>query len=202
MSVVDNHSPSIDVGKKIKALREERRMSIRDVSRRSGISANAMSMIERGVTSPSLSTLYRLVEALGVPITALFREEDTKENIVFRRAGERSHVPIKKGMWEGLGGEDFVGSLQPFMLTLASGGKSGAQHITHSGHEFVMCLEGSLDYRVEEHDYLLKPGDSLLFAARLQHSWSNTDRDLCRAIIVLCGYGEYESPLEFHLPRK
>ncbi len=89
--------PTVDVGKRLKELREERRMSIRDVSRQSGISANALSMIERGLTSPSVSTLYRLADALRVPITAIFRAEPSREEIVFCPASERARVsfPIR-----------------------------------------------------------------------------------------------------------
>ena len=50
---IDNEIESIDVGKRLRALREERGISMRALARRSGLSANALSMIERGLTSPS-----------------------------------------------------------------------------------------------------------------------------------------------------
>ena len=199
MNMVDKSALSMDVGKRVKELREERRVSIRDVSRKSGISANALSMIERGITSPSVSTLYRLVEALGVPITAIFRAELLREEIVFCPVAERTQVPFPLGMWEGLGGETFIGRVQPFMLTLEVGADSGAQPIVHTGHEFVMCLQGQLEYRVEGKIYFLSPGDSLLFAARLRHCWRNPGNTQTQVVIVLSGFEEFESPGGFHL---
>jgi transcriptional regulator with XRE-family HTH domain len=189
---------SAGVGKRLKELREERRMSIRDVGRQSGISANALSMIERGITSPSVSTLYRLVEALGVPITAIFRAEPLREEIVFRPVAERTQVPFPLGVWEGLGGEAFTGRVQPFMITLEVGADSGAQPIVHTGHEFVMCLQGQLEYRVEGKIFFLSPGDSLLFAARLRHCWRNPANNITQAIVVLSGFEEFEKPAEYH----
>ncbi len=193
-------TPSVHVGQLLRQLREERRISIRELGRISGLSPNALSMIERGRTSPSVSTLYRLTDALNVPITALFRQDQGQQAIVFRTVSERTHVPFPLGIWEGLGGEAFTGRMQPFMLTLESGAESGPDKIVHTGSEFVMCLRGNLEYEVEGKSYKLEVGDSLLFAARLTHRWHNPGNTVTNAIIVLSGYEEYEEPGNFHYP--
>ncbi len=196
----NNETPSVVVGQLLRQLRQERGISIRELSRKSGLSANALSMIERGLTSPSVSTLYRLTDALNVPITALFRQDQGQQAIVFRAVSERTHVPFPLGVWEGLGGEAFTGRMQPFMLTLESGAESGPDKIVHTGSEFVMCLRGNLEYEVEGKSYRLEVGDSLLFAARLTHRWHNPGNTVTNAIIVLSGYEEYEQPGNFHFP--
>ncbi len=196
----DKETPSVHVGHLLRQLREERRISIRELGRISGLSPNALSMIERGRTSPSVSTLYRLTDALGVPITALFRQNEPQQSIVFRSVSERTHVPFPLGIWEGLGGEAFTGRMQPFMLTLESGAESGPDKIVHTGSEFVMCVRGRLEYEVEGEIYKLEPGDSLIFAARLTHRWRNPGKTVTNAIIVLSGYEEYEQPGNFHFP--
>lgn len=196
----DREAPSVYVGQLLRQLREERGISIRELSRISGLSANALSMIERGLSSPSVSTLYRLTDALNIPITALFRQDQTQEGIVFRSVTNRTRVPFPLGVWEGLGGEAFVGRMQPFMLTLESGAESGKEKIVHTGHEFVMCLRGKLEYEVEGKFYSLEAGDSLLFAARLTHRWRNPGKTVTNAIIVLSGFEEYEEPGIFHYP--
>src|SRR5512136_2335804 len=145
----EREAPSVYVGQLLRQLRDERGISLRELSRMSGLSANALSMIERGLTSPSVSTLYRLTDALSVPITALFRQDQGQKAIVFRSVSERTHVPFPLGVWEGLGGEAFTGRIQPFMLTLESGAESGPDKIVHTGSEFVMCVRGNLEYEVE-----------------------------------------------------
>ena len=137
-----------------------------------------------------MSTLYRLVDALGVPITAIFRSETDREEIVFRSSNQRTKIPFPLGVWEGLGGEAFIGRVQPFMLTLEIGADSGRRSIIHTGHEFVLCLQGELEYQVEGNVYNLQPGDSLLFAARLHHRWRNIGPKIAQAIIVLSGFQE------------
>lgn len=194
-----NEVLTIDVGSRLRQLRQERGKSMRALARDSGLSTNALSMIERARTSPSVSTLYKIADALEVPITAFFRTEPPKQEIVFRKAAERNRVTITKGVWEGLGGESFVGHMEPFMLTLEKGGSSGPYGMLHTGHEFVMCLEGHVEYEVEDQHFNLDPGDSLIFAAQLRHKWRNTGEAIAKVMIVLAGFEQGERPSEFHL---
>ena len=190
---------TMDVGSRLRELRTERELSMRALARLSGLSTNALSMIERGKTSPSVSTLYKLSEALEVPITAFFRTEPPKEAIVFRKSNRRTRVEFQRGVWEGLGGESFMGRVEPFMLTLEGGATSGPHGLVHSGHEFVICLDGQLEYEVEDERFSLKPGDSLLFASKLRHRWRNPGKAVTKVLFVLSGFALDERPSEYHL---
>ncbi len=198
MDEIEVRMTTLEVGNRLRQLRQERDMSMRSLARASGLSTNALSMIERGRTSPSVSTLYKISEALGVPITAFFRLEPPRQEVVFRKAAERRRVPFPRGVWEGLGGESFIGGLEPFLLTLDVGASSGRFGMLHSGHEFVLCLEGLLEYEVEDQRYLLEAGDSLLFAAQLRHRWRNAGKTPVRVVIALTCFERGESPTEFH----
>ncbi len=199
MDFTDRNAISVNVGAELRALRQEKGLSIRALARASGISANAISMIERGLTSPSVSTLYKMADALNIPITDFFASVPDRQNVVFRRALERTRVPFQRGVWEGLGGENFVGRVEPFALTLESGATSGPFPITHTGHEFVVCLRGQLEYQVEGEIYLLEPGDSLLFSSHLRHKWRNPGPNVTNAIFVLSCYEEGEEAVQRHI---
>jgi transcriptional regulator with XRE-family HTH domain len=198
MGIYEHEAYSVDVGTRLRQLREERNMSMRSLATASGLSANALSMIERGKTSPSVSTLYKLADAMGVPITTFFGEQTSKQQVIFLRAQERPRVPFARGVWEGLGGEQFSGRVEPFMLTLENGASSGPHLMAHSGHEFVICLRGQLEYYVEKEIFNLGPGDSLLFAAQLNHRWRNPGGTVANALIVLSGFSEDEQPHVMH----
>ena len=189
----------VDVGSRLRQLRQERGLSMRALARESGLSTNALSMIERGKTSPSVSTLIKIAGAMDIPITAFFREESTKQDIVYIKASERKKVNFQNGVWEGLGGENFSGFVEPFMITLESGASSGPFGMLHSGHEFVLCLEGLIDYEVEDQLFNMKPGDSLIFAAQLRHRWHNPSEGIAKAVIVLAGFERGERPSEYHI---
>jgi transcriptional regulator with XRE-family HTH domain len=189
---------SVDVASSLRALRETRGISMRTLATKSGLSANALSMIERGKTSPSVSTLYKLADALGVSITAFFGAQSEKKQIVFLKSDERTRMSFTRGIFEALGGEQFTGRVEPFMLTLESGSSSGLHNMVHTGHEFVFCLRGQLEYYVEKQTFLLSAGDSLLFASKLQHRWKNPSRNVTNALIIISGFAEGEQPHGMH----
>ncbi len=190
---------TVDVGQRLRQLREERGISMRALARNSNLSANALSMIERGLTSPSVSTLNKLAAALQVPIVAFFKHEVVKEKVVFRKAAERTRIPFERGMLEGLGGESFAGRVEAFQIRLENGANSGPNQLLHSGSELVYCLQGRLAYEVDHHTFLLEPGDSLLFSPQTLHRWHNPGPDVVNAIVVISSFDQDESPSEYHL---
>ena len=198
MVVYQHDAISIDVGGRLRELREGRGISMRTLATRSGLSANALSMIERGKTSPSVSTLYKLSDALGVSITAFFGPESDKKQMIFLKADERTRMSFSRGVFEGLGGDQFVGNVAPFMLTLESGTSSGPHDMVHTGHEFVFCLRGQLEYQVEHEVFQLSAGDSLLFASQLKHRWKNPGKTVTNALIIISGFAEGEQPNAMH----
>lgn len=198
MSIYGSEASSVDIGFRLRQLREERGMSMRALANASGLSANALSTIERGKVSPSVSTLYKLSEALGVSVTAFFSETNARRQIIFTRADTRPRVAFQRGVWEGLGGEQFVGRVEPFMLTLETGAGSGLHTMVHTGHEFVFCLRGRLEYQVEGQAFLMDAGDSLLFAAQLHHRWRNPGATVTNALILLSGFADDETPHAMH----
>ncbi len=112
----------LNVGESLQRLRGERGLSMRALAKASGLSANALSMIERGRTSPSVGTLYKLADALGVPVTAFFGTPEVRQQVIHLGAHERARVPVVGGTWEGLGGEKFTGRVEPFVLNLEPAG--------------------------------------------------------------------------------
>lgn len=202
MDLTSRAAVSVDVGNRLRQLRETCGVSMRTLATMSGLSANALSMIERGKTSPSVSTLYRLADALEVPVTDFFSPAPVREKVVFLKADERTRLPFMRGLWEGLGGENFVGHVMPFMLTLESGASSGPNNVIHTGHEFVFCLRGQLEYLVEGHPYMLETGDSLLFAAQLNHRWRNPGNTVTSVLIFLSDFSDGEQAAPMHIEDK
>ena len=198
MALYQQDAISVNVGERLRELREARNISMRALATRSGLSANALSMIERGRASPSVSTLYKLSEALGVSITAFFSSDAQRKQFVFLKGDVRSRISFTRGIFEGLGGEQFVGRVEPFMLTLENSANSGPRTMSHTGHEFVFCLRGALEYQVERQVFLMEPGDSLLFAAHLKHKWRNPGRNVSTALIIISGFEEGEELHAMH----
>lgn len=186
------------VGLKMQALREERGLSMRGLAELCGLSPNTISLIERGATSPNVSTLHQLATALKVPITAFFEERDEGSRVLYSQPGKRSFSGSASVLLESLGSGLEGQSLQPFLVTLEAGADSGPGAMSHEGHELVFCLEGKLEYVIETETYPLSPGESLLFEAHLPHCWRNASSEPSVFLLVFQSEGPGKA-VEHHL---
>ncbi len=173
-----------DVGARLRVLRERRGLSLRALAEVCDLSPNTISLIERGVSSPSVATLHRLALALGVPITSFFEGEDEKKEVILTRAGERPCSKSASVLLESLGSGLQDQTLEPFVATLKPGADSGRQIMVHAGHELVYCLQGEVEYEVAGQQYRLVVGDALFFEARLAHRWRNPCSEPAKCLMI------------------
>jgi transcriptional regulator with XRE-family HTH domain len=194
----DNFADEIDVGRRLRELRAGRGLSMRTLAEKSGLNINTLSLIENRRTSPSVSTLQQLAQAMQVPISAFFETDHGDKLVVHQKAGNRPRAVFTHGSIEDLGAGMPRFGAEPFIVTLTPNANSGKTPIVHTGREFVYCLEGHIAYNVDSESYLLEPGDSLLFEAYLPHHWKNMDSTPSRNLLLLCPLDERDRPKERH----
>jgi transcriptional regulator with XRE-family HTH domain len=189
------------VGERLRALRAEMRISIRALAERSHLNVNTLSLIENGRTSPSVSTLQQIAQALQVPISAFFEDGHGDRKVIFQKRGQRPRTAFAHGRIEDLGAGMARFGVEPLIITLEPNADSGKTPIVHTGREFVYCLEGQISYGVDDQVFLLEPGDSLLFEAYLPHHWRNPVDASSRMLLVLCPLDDRDQPSERHFRR-
>ncbi|MHC1783722.1 MAG: NifB/NifX family molybdenum-iron cluster-binding protein [Anaerolineaceae bacterium] len=187
-------SPEVQVGRKLRDIRTRQGFSLRALADKSGLNVNTLSLVENGKSSPSVSTLQQLALALKVPISAFFESEPVKRRVVFTPSGQRPRVNFGATRMQNLGKDLAGNALQPFVVDLKPGMGSGDQMIVHTGHEFVYCLEGQIRYQIEQEEYRLSAGDSLVFEAHLPHCWENTSQETGQILLILYPSDEREEP--------
>lgn len=193
----EQNSPN--VGIHLKEFRSERGLSLRALAELCDLSPNTISLIERGVTSPSVSTLHRLATALGVPINAFFTEPVERMEVILTRGGERARSGSASVILESIGYGLEQQACDPFLVTLEAGAGSGSRQMMHSGHELIFCLEGELDYEIAGEHHRLRPGDALLFHADLPHRWHNPNDEPVSFLLIMQLIEERHEHLDQHL---
>lgn len=157
-------------GRRVRELRLQLGLSLRDASRRSGVSVSFLSAIERDVTGVSLATLHRLTAAYGVTMVDLF--ESSRASGHRLRAAERPALQLGSGVrieQLAIGAEH----LEPQLFRLAAGATSEGEY-AHDGEEFLFVLDGELTFWVgADERYRLRTGDALTFPSNLPHRWRN-----------------------------
>ena len=181
----ENSKPK--VGSRLRSMRDQQGLSLRALAKRCGLSINAISQIERGENSPTVASLQRLAAALNVHITDFFQEE-TRQKIILVKQNQglrsRSNGVLMESLGIGLSGQQ----LEPFRISIQPGSGNLQDLISHNGEEFVYCLEGRIEYCIENRTILLDQGDSLLFELNPIPWLSQSDPTGCGCITGLPGF--------------
>ncbi len=161
------------IGRAVRQFREKAGLTIHQLSKSSGISPGMLSKIEHGSTSPSLSTIQSLSQALNVPVTALFRGFEEMRDATFVRAGEGLKIErrgTRAGHEYALLGHTPHGlvHVEPYLITLTEESEI-FPIFQHPGLEFIYMLEGEMTYRHGGKTYRLTLGDTLFFDSESPH---------------------------------
>jgi transcriptional regulator with XRE-family HTH domain len=146
---------SIDVGKRI--------LTLQELSDKSGMSATAISAIERNVSSPTVSTLVNIARALGESLSSLLGEEE--KEYIFTKLENRETIATEikdvefKSLGSGLPNQKF----HPMISSLKPGATSGADYVNHGGEDFFFVLKGALEIDMDGKIFRLEDGDSIYF---------------------------------------
>lgn len=162
------------LGSTIRDLRRKHGMTIADVAERAEISRGMLSRIENAQTATSLEALTRIARALGVSMSALFRNYDMPDQgAQLVKKGDGMEV-VRRGTKSGhtyqlLAYDQGPTKLfEPFLITITE--ESEVFPIfEHPGTEFIYMLEGRIEYRHGRNAYDLEPGDSLTFRGDIPH---------------------------------
>ena len=172
----------LQLGATIRSLRQARRLTLRNVAERAGVTESFLSQVERDVASPSIATVGRIAQALDTSIAQLFAEEPETGRVVRREARRRITYPGLRAVDEFLT-SNMAGRLQVIISTIEPGGGTGAEPYTHdSDEEVVVVLAGVLDLWVADEHYVLREGDAITFPSRLPH-WNANNGDAPVAVL-------------------
>jgi transcriptional regulator with XRE-family HTH domain len=171
------------VGDLVRDLRARQGVSLRTLAARAGFSASFVSQVERGQASPSIASLERLAQALGVTLGDFFRPATAA---VVTRTGARAELTSawSHAQIEALGPTGPGHAFAPMMITLAPGGQSGGRPYSHGGDEFAIVFEGEVWLTLGEEVYQLTRGDAATFPAETPHRWENAASEPARIVVV------------------
>jgi len=166
----------VQVGAKIKMLREDKAVSLKDLSERTGLSTAVLSQIENHLVSPPLGTLIRLAKALDVKPACFFDLHADKSFTIVRKDERKpvSRFASKKGVpygysYESLGYDMKDRHMEPFLVTLEPMAMGNPKPSSHDGEEFLFVLEGEMEITLGEHSDVLQPGDAVYYDSSIPH---------------------------------
>jgi transcriptional regulator with XRE-family HTH domain len=140
---------------------------------RSGVSKAMLSKIENAQTTPALTTLSRIGDALAVPVTAFFRGLDDEQDMLHVKAGQGLDIQHRGSgagrSYQSLGRMRFPHDrLEPTLVTIRRDDETFPMY-QHGGSELIYVVQGRLEYCYGRRVVMLEPGDSLQFLGEVLH---------------------------------
>lgn len=191
MAVSESNSSQIDqadnvVGARLRELRKEHGLAAKDVAARAEVSPAYLSRLENGRISPTVSTLSRIVQAMGESVARVFGE-DAMGPVVRKE----NRLPVRnRGVTDYLVTPTRSGRLEVLETVVEPGAGSGKEDYSHPGdEECILVLEGQLRVWLEGVAYDLLPGDAITFSCRMRHRWTNLGDSVARVLWIITPAG-------------
>jgi len=175
-------------GEKIRAVREKKSLTMKDVAEKAGVSESLISQIERNKVSPAIDTLLSIIDVLDIDLEYIFSDFKREHAVNLVRKSERKRIVVKKAVYEKLSHtieSDDAHGIEAYFLSIPKGGEKGSSEYGHPGKELGVIVEGSAEFTIGSKTWELQEGDSISFLADVPHILRNTGEKKLKAFWVV-----------------
>ncbi|MEZ0467880.1 helix-turn-helix domain-containing protein [Phaeobacter sp. SYSU ZJ3003] len=185
----DSAQSHSDMGQRVRKLRKQKAMTLKDVSDRAGIAVSTISKIERGMLAPSYDKFSKIAEALGVELSALHTDAGTSFEegaFLVARAGDSVAQTNETYTYEHLFTQVLGKTMLPAFCDLKPLEEmTFDDHVRHGGQEFMYVISGKVTMHLEgKPPVLLTAGECVYFDSNRGHIYSSTDASGARVLFL------------------
>jgi XRE family transcriptional regulator, regulator of sulfur utilization len=176
------------VGVALAALREQRSLSLDELSRQAGVSKSMLSQIERGQANPTVAVVWRLATALGVPLAELLGEDKPAEPLLATVPAHATPMlasPDGKCELRILGPIELAGRFEWYHLSMQPGGTLDSQAHEPGTREHLTVHGGTLEVQAGAERARLRAGETARYAVDVPHRIHNPARTVASALLVV-----------------
>ncbi len=168
------------IGKKVRLIRESRKLSIDDVSERTNLSAAGIESIEKGELIPGLTPLIKIARVLGVRLGTFMDDQENLGPVLVRGADERDKKSVTRFSernnavssdldFYSLAQNKADRHMEPFVIDIYPQSEEDVKLSRHEGEEFIYVLSGNVEIIYGKDKYELQPGDSIYYDSIVAH---------------------------------
>lgn len=171
----------MELGDKIRSLRQKQKISIEQLSAKTGLSKGLISQIERDITGPSVTSLWKISKAMNVTMNYFFDEYNDFNQVI--RKDERKKIMMRKaGRVYELLSPDLKKQIEMLWIEIAPNEYNTDELISHDGEECGVVIKGSLRILSGENVYDLNEGDSIYLDSTIPHKYLNMGNEVSISI--------------------
>jgi transcriptional regulator with XRE-family HTH domain len=173
---------AIDVGHRLREVRERSGLSQRALAKRSRISNATISLIESGKLNPSVAALKRILDGIQMDLSTFFATEAFESEPVVYRKSELVEIGRGKISYWQVGRQLADRSMQILHERYAPGSDTGKVTLHHQGEEGGVVIRGHLELTVDGERHVLGPGDAYYFDSTRPHRFRNAGSEECEIV--------------------
>lgn len=165
------------IGDNVRAVREEKKLTLDAAARQTGVSRSMLAQIEKGEVNPTISVLWKIANGYRVSFTSLLNAP--KKTPLLIRARETEPLAEDGGRYLNYPAFPFQEDklFETYRIRIEPDGRLSAQPHMVGTEEYITVYSGKVEIRAGEEVFLLEEGDSLRFAADVRHTYRNAGED-------------------------
>lgn len=173
----------LDIGSRLRELRQSHRLSIRALAQAAGLTHSTIAQIESNKTSPSVSSMKRILSALGVSLSEFFADAEAQgEEQIFFTAKELVELADGKSLSYRQVGRNLKGKAIMMLHERYAPGADTGEPYVHPAEESGIVVKGKIVVTVGQREKVLSVGDAYYFDSRTPHRWHNPFSKECELI--------------------
>lgn len=173
------------IAENLKGLREERKLSLDNVAKLTGVSKSMLGQIERGEVNPTVSTVWKISNGLKISFTQLMSRPEADIELVEKSEiqpfiednGKFRNFPVFPF--------DSARRFEMYSLEIDEGGYLGAEAHLKGTQEFITVFAGEVSISISNGSFVVTAGNSIRFKADSSHNYKNTGKGICTLSMVI-----------------
>lgn len=177
-----------NLGQAIRRLRKEKKLTLVEISKRTGVAQATLSRIETGNMIGTVESHQKVADVLGVSLAELYAGVDPRQEQVahLRQDAERKITHHTKNFQvELLTQETSKKKITPLLMTLQPEAETSQEKNERGIEKFIFVLDGEVKAKIDKEEFILKQGETLYFDASLPHHITNQKQKVSRLLIAL-----------------
>jgi transcriptional regulator with XRE-family HTH domain len=184
------------LGGRIRALRQQRKLSLDALAALSGVSRAMLSKLERGENNPTLVVAVKVAKALGVTLSQLIGVEERRQVVIIRKDRRTLFRDPETGFERALLSPTFEGKGIEFVRHLIPVHSTSGMVPSHrqGSRKYLVVEQGHLKVTLDDTAYVLEQGDAFYFDANVRQRFDNVGKEVCSYYLVISTGEAYYAP--------
>lgn len=174
----------MDIGKKIRELRLGNSLTQEELANRLELTKGYISQLENNLNSPSMQTLFSILEVLGTDVHEFFSKESDNLDIVYKQEDfyiKENEELNHKISWIVPNAQKY--EMEPILVEIAKGGQTEIDD-PHPGEEFGYVLEGQITLVYNKKRYIIKKGETFYYLSNKEHYLVNSGPGVAKVLWI------------------